>query len=71
MRMSRFALSLVTLLGFLLVSAPASARQADKCDGALSFGEIAVCPSITDDEQHILLEADGVDATYQLAHRAA
>ncbi|GAB3528087.1 hypothetical protein GCM10027575_66780 [Phytohabitans suffuscus] len=44
---------MVTLLALLLAPTPASARQADKCGGALSIGEIAVCSAIADDQEHV------------------
>ncbi|GAA4706283.1 hypothetical protein [Phytohabitans rumicis] len=55
MRISRFALSFFALLAILLASAPApaSARQADDCGGALPFGQIVTCSAITDDQQHV------------------
>jgi hypothetical protein len=62
MRIGRFALALVTLLAFVLASAPASAHQADDCGGPLSFGEIVACSSITDKQQHAFTVTTHEDA---------
>jgi hypothetical protein len=62
MRLSRSALSLITFLAFILVPTAASAKQDDKCGGRLSFGEIAACSSIADEQQHVFTITTRQDA---------